>query len=170
MGTMVISGLTKSGMKKKPEKSSSDWSNKFQPEAVTVSVANHSGHPRLRWGAELELQHIAGIQQDPGIQQHAAFAHLGSAAGNHGLVRLSRGNDANLQIDGMPWPSARVLGKRHFCQSFSFPSRHSNYEGVAHRNGSGENHDGHSPEADCHGDVAQSQWGRTLSKQGRRDV
>jgi hypothetical protein len=81
---------------KKARKSSSDWSNKFQPEAVTVSVANDSLHPRVRWSAELELQHIAGIQQDPGIQEHAAFAHLGSAAGNHGVGRPSRRKDANL--------------------------------------------------------------------------
>jgi hypothetical protein len=81
---------------KKARESSSDWSNKFQPEAETVSVANDSLHARVRWSAELELQHIAGIQQDPGIQQHAAFAHLGSAAGNRGLRRLSRRHDANL--------------------------------------------------------------------------
>ena len=70
-------------------------------------------HARRGGRIEFNLQQIARIQQDSGVQHHAAFAHFGAAAFDHGGREALGGHHANGHVDGKAIPAARVFGNRH---------------------------------------------------------
>jgi len=95
------------------------------PKQVTVSVAHDGCHPGMRWSIKLEPSISPDATKIPAIQEHAAFAHLGSAAGNHGLRRPSCAKDANLYVDGMLGHRRVFWGRDTFPLIIIFSSRHS---------------------------------------------
>jgi hypothetical protein len=103
--------------------------DEFQAKAETTAETHDSRQPRRSGSIKLNFEQIARVQQNAGIQKHAAFAHLRAPALDHGRGKAFRRHHADGQVDGKARPSAHLVGIRHHWQSSSLRQFSSNYEG-----------------------------------------
>ena len=95
-------------------KSGGQRSDEFQTEAESAAGANDCGQSGVHRRIEFDLQQVAGVEQDSGVQDHSSLAQLGSAAGNHGGGEAFSRHDANWDVDRQTWPAARIWGGCHY--------------------------------------------------------
>lgn len=58
--------------------------DEFQAKTETVAGADNSGQARVNRHIKLDLKQITRVEQDASVQNHAAFAQLGSATFDDG--------------------------------------------------------------------------------------
>ena len=58
--------------------------DEFETKAETVFRTDDRGDFRRHGRIELELKQVARVQQDTGIEDHAALTHLGAASFDYG--------------------------------------------------------------------------------------
>src|SRR5258708_11949219 len=107
------------------------WSDKFQTKTEAVAGADYCWHSRRTGSIEFNFKQVSRVEQNSSVQNHAALAHFGAAAGNNRGGKTLRGQDPDRHVDRHSVPAPRVWRIRHGTDHQSSAPPGSNYQGTA---------------------------------------